>query len=816
MARLLLWLRGQIGPMWRRPFYTLTFLAVSGSSIGASLAAFNLLNAILLEPLPFPQPDRLIAFQKETHAEPSAWSYPFFEVFAGETTSFSEIGLYKRRDFFLSGSHEPRKLIGVAVTPSALRALGVFPERGALFPSGVHSVLDDTILVSHGFWIETLGGAPDVVGRRVILNGRAALVSGVMPAGFDFPDSATEIWAPLGFDMSSLLERDSAKVFHPIARLKDNLRARQAEQEALETLKWINAGLAASSRHAGLRLVPLRSQLLADVAPNVLGNELGASLSRVCGALGGAAFLVLLAAASNLVSLALVRSDARRAEINVRVALGGSRPRLVGLLVGENLVLAVSGALIGLAVQVWLRAAFAGLVPDQLAIRSLELSGGLLAVLAVGLGIMLGLACGLVQAHHLRLLRRGQSATPIRNGGPPPKILFREIMVTAQLAAALALLAPAGLLGTGYLRMTGLHLDGDISQLSAVTVELPPTKRSSPEMVSEAFNSFLESLREVPGAASVAAASLLPFERTGVSSIYSLDGAAEPQDTFVAPCVAVTPGYFNTLGLEIVQGRDFDNSDGIRSIPVAVLDTATAQVLWPGQDPIGKQLKEGFPQEPGSRLTVVGVVSSPLEKPTKPHPNWSPLAEVYVPAAQQPSIRMHFLIRGDRSSDDLSQAVRGAFWRVSPEQPVAGPRSFPELFQEALRRPRLHSRILVFFAVAALFFSAVGTYGILRFVLSQRERDLAILLALGARPKHVTRFALAPIFRAVAASFLVGGLGAVVFGRYLATLFAEVNPNDARVYLAVIAILLLSIAVASLGPLSVGYRLSPAEVLRNE
>jgi predicted permease len=810
MSTLLHDLRYALRRMRRSPGFTLAAVLTLGLGMGANTAMFSLVEAILLRPLPYPEAERLVrvwavnAQEGQTNANLNPLD---LKDYRRQARSFTELAGISLRSFAVTGgTGEPERVRG------ALAGSGFFPALSAQTTLGRTVQAADeqpgapaVAVLADSLWRRRFHGDPRVLGQSIVLDGKPAVIVGVLPAGFHPPAitdhgvDPPEVFAPLQ------IRESMGRGGHWLATL-----GRLAPGVPLERAQTEMTALAAAIRREhpetkggwSVRLQGLREATAGSARLPLL--LLSASVG-----------LVLLIACANVANLLLMRAAARRPEIGVRLALGAGLPRLVRQLVTESLLLAVLGGAAGLVLAGVCLALFQRLGPDILP-RQGEIGSSLfnllsLPVLAFTAAVSLaaGLLFGLVPARP-GADPRIVSGLGDRMGRLSPGRL-PAVLAVGELALALVLLVAAGLLLASFGRLLAVDPGFRARGLLTMELELPAARAAEPARVSAFFQQLAERAAAVPGARGATAVDILPFGGGYSCNSFEAPEGAEPARVAAIPCAeyrTVVPGYFRTLGIEIRQGRDFTTADTAGTLPVAVVNETLARGLWPGRNPVGLRITLDF--ETAVPHTIIGVARDVhgfgLAVPAAP--------EVYVSHLQHPASGMTLLVRADRDPAALAGAVRGAVRELDWQLPVGRAVSMEDLIDGTIAEPRLRAILLALFAGLALTLAAVGIGGVIGSAVVRRRQEIGVRMALGADRAAILRMITGWTLLHTAAGLALGIGLSLAAGRLLAGLLFGVEAADPRIYLTGCTVLTVVAMIAGLLPAARASQLEPVEVLR--
>ena len=775
--------------------------------IGANTAFFAVFYAVLLRPLPFPQPQQLVyvwstdssrGVKQETDSYPDFrdWRHQAAPVFSG----LSAIGFH---DFTLTGRGAPLHATGVSVSANLFRMLGARPALGRVFRSGedrVGAVAGaDAVILSYRLWQSKFGGDPAAVGSRVELDDRAYQIVGVMPAGFQFPLEETEdLWttiAPIaaGNHGQPMTEQRGSHMFWVVGRLRPGIGIPQAQARMDAVARELG--------RQGVRIVGARRQLTGDIQPMLL-------------ILFGAVGCVLLIACVNVANLLLARGAGRRHEMAIRAALGAGRGALLRQLLGESALLGLLGGAGGLLLAAWCAGLLLNLAPAGIPRFDSLRIGALAFAFALGLGLLAGLLFGLLPA--LDLARGALHSTlneGARGGEGRARRRWRAALIVAECGLALALLISAGLLIASFARLSRVNAGFEPKGLLTATVSLPEAHYSDPQ-IGRFYQELCDNLRRQPGVLGAAAVAPLPFagDRLGIT----VDFPAHPlpdSERPVANFSVVTPQYFRTMRIPQLAGRDFGAGDDAQAPPVVVVNQAFARRFFPGRDPVGALVRPGISETgaPPPRR-IVGVVGDAkllsAREPAQPM--------IYLPESQIPFGSLHLVLRAAGAPEAEAGTLRAAVRALDASLPVYDMKPMAEWMAASLAQIKFEMILLSLFAALALALAAVGLYAVIAHLTAQRTREIGIRMALGAQRGDVLGLVL---WQGLALALLGAAAGlalAAAASRLLAGTLYGVNEHDPWIYAAVTALLLAIAAAACWLPARRAARVDPVVALRYE
>ena len=790
----------------RSPAFALTAMMVLALGIGANTAAFSVTDFVLIRPLPFPAPDRLVELWERLPGYGQMELSPAnFVDWKRLSHSFDAMGAYYQDSVNLVGQGDPRRFGCAVVTADLLPLLGVQPILGRLFTAAEdREGASGTLLLSYPLWQAQFGGDPDVLGRRVNLNNEAFVVIGVMPRDFRFPNRDVALWMPIRFHEHSDDFRDRTNNYlNVVARLKPGVSLGQARAEM--------AVVAAALE----RQFPKENERT-TAAANLLRDALPRQSRLLLWALSGAAVCVLLIACANLANLLLARALARQKELAVRGAMGAGRERLTRQLVTESLVLAMAGGALGVLVAALAVPLLTTLVPDSLPIAqspSIDLRVLIFAALLSG---MTGIGFGVFPA--LRATRQC-NFTALREGaraGGGRKEQLRSLLVVAEVTASVVLLVSAGLLIRALLRIEAIDPGFRTNGVLTLETALPMPKYRETARRTAFYQQVLSGVQALPGVSSAAYISFLPMVMTGGIWPVTLPGKpveVERYGSHTASMRFVTPGFFATMGIPLERGRDVAASDTLQTPFVAVVSESFVRRYWPDQDPLGRHFSMAFHDR-----MVVGVVGDikvrGFEQSSEP--------QVYLPHRQLPGDNFVFyapkdlVIRSSAGPAALLPAVRRIIHSADAEQPVSAVRMMADIVDGQTASRTAQVRVLGAFALIAFVLAGVGIHGLLSFRVSRRTQEIGVRIALGAQAGEIVRMIIRQAAVLAAIGILPGIALAYAAGRAMQGLLAGVKPGDALTFAAAISLCVLATVLGSLLPALRAVRIDPIAAIRSE
>ncbi len=795
--------------------FTLVSLLTLTLGMGAAAAIFTVVNSVILRPLPYPKPERLVTVWETNPSyhlpgqppETVSFSPGNYLDLRDQTQDFEQVGAFATTSYNLTGGAVPDHVAGGLVSAGLFRALDIRPALGRLFlPSDDTPAADRVAILSHALWMDRFGGKPNVIGTTLRLDDNSHVIVGVLPAGFHLMNSDVDIWLPIERKIApeSMHWRHSYYV-RVIGRLKPGVTIERARQDADRVVKAIRRQFPDSIGRGAL-VVPL------------LDNTVARARGPLWILLGAAGF-VLLIACVNIAHLNLGRSMTRRREIALRLALGAGRGRLLRQLLAESLVLAVAGAAAGLlfaewSIRVLLRLAPA-VIPRATEVQMDAYVVGFAVLIAGSAALLFGLlpALGATRADLQEALKSGA-----RSLGGDRGQRSRNLLAISEIALALVLMIGAGLMVESFRRVSAVSPGFDPHGLITMRVAPSPTRSESLDAQNALYEGVLERLRGIPGLKSVSAVDGMPFTDGGFDNAFSIDGRpAQPgSDLMQADIRRIDSAYFETMGIPLLSGRLFTRLDRTETPPVVIINERMARRYWPAETAVGKRLTIFFGPPGGIHAQIVGVVAdvrSALDS--------FPADYIYMPYTQGRHVAsMDLVLRTDPhtplSAGSLGRAVRAAASAVDPDLPVYRIHTVEEIMSVSLATRAFEMLLLAVFAGFAACLSAVGLYGVLAYSVQARTSEIGIRTALGANPRRVFGQVLGEAAKLMSLGLAVGIAAALVLTRLLSGLLFGIHSTDLPTFAGVSLLLVLIALAAACIPASRAARVDPIVALRHE
>ncbi len=787
----------------RAPAFSLIAVMTFAVGIGINTAVFNVVNGVLLRPLPYPDAGEITLLWLDNRRQgikEDITSYPNYVDWRDQSTSYAHMAGFTPAAFTLIGDGEPERLQGASVSASFFDVMRIAPVMGRVFTAENEAEGRDTVVViSHGFWQRRFGGARDVLGKTLALSGRTYEVIGVMPPALKWPDRA-ELWRPLAPSQQLRGARNSFWL-PVIGRLKPGVSPESAQNEMHQIGNRLEEKFPANKGY-GINVVPLQRQLVGNI-------------ERPLMVLLAAVGFVLLIACANLANLMLGRTSARRRELAIRTALGAGRARLVRQIVTETFVLALLGGVVGVMLAYWATGFFVKLGgesiprPDAIAMDASVLG---FALLLASISALLSGLFPALQASRRKIvdhLREGA-----RQGTGVASRRTRNILVAAEVALALILLTGAGLLIRTLVTMQQVERGFRPENVAMMTVIVPTSAYPQPPAVRSFYTQLLERVRALPGVESAATGTAVLQPIVTSSTIFSIEGTPNPppEQQVEYPVETVSPGYFETIGMTMASGRGFNDSDHADAPRVVVINETFARQSWPGQDPIGRRIRPGDDTSQAPWMTIVGVIRdahrSEVTQSIRP--------EVYLSATQATPRSQILFVRTSGDPTAIVPAVRRAIQTLDARIPVFDVTTLESQLARTLTQPRFQAVLLAGFAGIALLLATIGIYGVTAHAVGQRTQEVGIRMAMGAARRDVLILLIAQHLRPALIGLVLGLVGALVLSRSLQSLLFGVRATDPLTFTLVGVVLVLVAGAACWIPARRATRIDPLTALRWE
>ncbi|HXQ73801.1 MAG TPA: ABC transporter permease [Pyrinomonadaceae bacterium] len=786
--------------------------------IGANTAIFSVVSAVLLNPLPYKDPDRLVSIW-ENVPEHGRWraAPANFLDWKKQNTVFADVAAFGGATATLTGDGDPEQLSGTAVTPGYFEVVGVQPALGRLFQTEEYQLgTDRVVILGYSLWQRRYGGDKNIINRNIILDGNSWTVVGVMPPGLyptrpttagriDFDERGQDYWRPMSY-MVNFAALRGAHFLGVLARLKPEVTIDQAQAE----MNTIGARLAqehAENKDEGIIVSRFMNEVVGDVRP---------ALVTLLVAVG----LVLLIACANIAGLLLAQHAARTKEIAIRAALGAGRKRLVWQFFVEGLLLSLCGTLAGLAVAQLGLQVLLKFVPPQMIPRLAQVG---LDWRVLGFTLVLSLVTcllfGLVPAWQASKpdLQTALEQSGRTSGPGAARLHFRQLLVVFQVSVAVMLVIGAGLLIKSFWLLQKVDPGFKAERVLSAGITLPVSKYKEPLLINNFFNQLNERVAAVPGVESVAIAYDHPLQSNWLDSFEIEGRVSDPANADSANFMPVGADYFNTVGVQAVSGRTFTPQDDADHPGVAIVNEAFVRHYFPNENPLGRRIRPGPPgrvwkQQKLTSFEIVGVVRDVkfdgLAVASEP--------AYYLPATQSPLNDMTILVRTKCDPESIVAGLRQAVWSIDPNQPISNVNTLEQIVSESIAQPRLNMLLMMLFGGLALLLSAVGIYGLLSYAVTQRTQELGIRMALGANVTDVLKLVLKQGMLLALVGEAIGLAGAFALTRLMRGLLFGVTPTDTTIFAGVVAVLTLTALLACYLPARRATKVDPLIALRYE
>ena len=786
------------------PGFTAVAVGALALGIGANTAIFSTVDAVLLRPLPFADPDRVVMVWEDN----SAASFPRNTPASGNFVDwkqrnhvFTDMAATRGASANLTADGPPEQVVGRATTPNFFDVLGVKPALGRTFTEEEDRTGAPVAVISHALWQRRYAGAPDVINREILVNGLKYTITGVMPRDFAFRNREMDFWIPIRFAPADLVQRGSHNL-NVVARLKPGVSLAQARQDMSAIARQLAAEYPDNNCDIGAVVIPMRE----DMAGNTRIELLVLMAAAVC---------VLLIACANLAGLLLARGLGWRREMAVRSALGASRARLVSQMIAEGALIALAGGLLGVLLAPAGMKVLAALVPTALPASAAPAVDALVLGFALLLSVLTGVGFSIVPAWQASRVSMNDALKQGGRGGIGGAAAgTRDALVMLEVAAALVLMVGAGLMLQTVARLRAIDIGFRSGHLLTLRTTLPRTRYLDPEKRIGFYHRVLQGVRALPGVESVGYASTLPFRTIGNTQGYRVEGRDRaPGDPGDALLRVSSGDYLQTLGVRLVEGRLLQTSDTDQSANVVVINQTLARLYFPKESPLGHRIATTA-RQPVWR-TIVGVVHDVHERGYE----LAMKAGVYIPFAQFKdtwALPESLLVRTSGDPASLTSAVRRVIAETDPEQPVAAVATMDEIVALDVADRRQQMTLLTAFAALALLLASLGLYGLLAYTVTQRSREIGLRMALGASAGRVVAMVVLRGVALSAAGLVLGLSAAWLLAGAMSKILYGVAATDPGTYGAV-ALLLCAIAgAASWIPARRAVRIDPIVVLREE
>jgi len=791
----------------RSPGFTAIAIAALAIGIGANSAIFSVVHALLLQPLPYPDSERLTMIWEHNvprNNRSNVVSPGNFIHWREMNRSFEDLAIFTMTfKTTLTAGGDPREFPAQAASAEFFPVLGVAPKLGRVFTKEDETQQRRVVVISERMWRGTFGADPSIVDRSVVLNGLANTIVGVMPAWFSILDGTVDVWIPLGLPPAARTPRGRGGFV--VGRLKAGVSPEAAHEDMVRVHAELTRMFPNFNTGWTARVVPLKEHLAGEIRPALL-------------VLLGAVAFVLLIACANVANLLLARATARSRELAVRAALGAARVRLVRQMLGESLVLAAAGGAAGLLLAWWTIRALRVVVAQRVPIHRLDtvtLDGTVLAFTVLA-ALVSGLFFGLVPALtasggnlHESLKEGGRTGTAARGAR------VRSVFVVVEVAIALVLLVGAGLLIRSFTQLLSIDRGFDSSRLSTMRVSLPGSRYGEAAQRVQFFQRLQDRVAALPGVHAAGAISALPLSGPGAATRFYIVGRPDAPAGQEPVCDVriVTGRYFNALGMPLIRGRLFTPRDSGNASNRVLINETMAREYFAGEDPIGKRIRVNFGLMGDAKdEEIVGIVGDVRHTRLETEPR----ATVYLPHERSPTNSMTLALKAASDGTPVVGGVIAAVRALDPALAVGDIRTMEEVVSRSLAQRQLVMLMLAIFAGAALVLAAVGIYGVIAYSVTQRTQEIGIRMALGAQQREVLWMVVGHALKLAAVGVIIGAAGALALTRLMAGLLFSTRPYDPATFLSVAALLTAIAALASYVPGRRAARVDPVIALRSE
>ena len=789
--------------------FTVVAIATIALGIGATAAIFSVVDALILQPLPFPDANRIVMVWMDNRrlgVHEDVHSYPNLADLKAQNRSLAQLGAFRQAGVNVTGSGEPQRVAAGLLSAEALAALGARPMLGQLYTAANEVEANDAVvLISHGLWKSNFGSDPSIVGKSIELNGRKRTVVGVMPAGFAFPTERTQVWLPLVIS-SDLKTARSAFFLSAIGKLEPDVSLERARSDLGAIAKRLEAQYP-TNRDFGVTVTPLPEQ--------VVGPTLRTTLWIMLGAVAA----VLLIACANVANLLLSRAAVREREVTVRMALGASRRRLVRQLLTESVLLSALGGAAGIAIALGILRVLPALAPADLPrMENVGLNGTVLLVTSI-VTLLTGMLFGLVPALQSSRMHLGATLREGGRGGTAGRsgLRLRRGIVAAQLALVVVLLTGAGLLLRTFITLQRVELGFSTEKLLTFNVQLAGAKYPRGAQAVEFFETLLERLRALPGVQGAGTISTMMLSATPNSTGIAAEGRDTRRDDNEVTFDAISPGFFAAIGARMVAGRTFTAADRDSAPPVAIVNERMVKRYWPSGSAIGKRFRFGSSTSPNDStqnpwITVVGVVAdmrrTGVDKEVR--------EEAFLPYRQSADPAQLVVVRTVKDPMSIVPLVKQTVRSIDANQPISNLRTMEQMLGELVAQRRFSMALVGAFAVLALTLALIGAYGVTSYLVAQRTKEIGVRLALGAEPSRVSKLVVGEGMRVAVAGVAAGVVIALVTTRLASSLLYSVSPRDPLTFGVVVLTILGVSALANYLPARRAARVDPLTALRQD
>ena len=796
----------------KQPGFTAVAVITLALGIGANSAIFSVVSAALIKPLPYREPDRLVQFWEtnplKNWTQATVAPANLFD-WQKQNQVFEEIAAYSGSDkkgptlsgLQMESNGEPERIRALYVTGNIFSVLGANAMIGRTMREeetwqGKHTVA----VLGYGLWQRRFGADPKIVGRKIMFNGRDHEIVGVMPPDFYFPSKEAELWLPMGWNYSQIAQLRRPHFLRAVGRLKPGVTLGQARSEMTGIASRLEQQYPDTNTQMGVGLGPLKEWIVSDVRLPLIVFMVAVAF-------------VLLIACANVVNLSLSRSAARAREVAVRSALGAGRGRIMRQLLTESLLLALTGGAIGLLLAGWLKDLLLAFSPGDIPrLDEIRLDWRVVGF-TVGITLLTTLLTGLAPALSLSkpnltsALKEGGQKGGVGQGGR-----LRGALVVAEIALALVLVVGAGLMIRGFRQLQQVDPGFDPNNVLSLSVSLPESKYPEDAQQRAFFDQAEQRIRRLPGVAAVGSTTTPALTGSNWTSDATIDG--RPPEDYVREIrhKVITPDYFRAMGITLLRGRFFNESDNDKSRPVIIVNATLARRHFPGEDPIGKRIKVGKPHIQNPWQTIIGVVNDEKQDGLGAKVEH----EDYQPLLQNAQGQMTLIVRTVTDPQSLIGAVREEIRALDRSLPLYDVKTMRAAIYESVARERFITLLLIVFAALALTLASVGIYGVMSYSVTQRMHEIGVRMALGAQKSDVLKLVVAQGGKLAAAGVAIGMISAIALTRLMKTLLFGVSATDPVTFIAVALLLMIVALLACHMPARRATKVDPMIALRYE
>jgi putative ABC transport system permease protein len=783
--------------------FTIVVVLTLAVGIGANTAIFSFANGILLRPLPYPQPDRLAVLEETALKEGGisiGVSYPDFLDWREQNTVFEGIAThFGTSRFAMTAGGTPSEIRGSRVSYGLFEVLRVAPMLGRTFTVEEDRPEEDAVVIlGYDLWQRSFGGNPNVIGQKIIISGRPRTIVGVMPRGFRFPE-VSELWVPLAVTTKIYTRTDHG--LEAIARLKDGVTIAQAQAEMTNIAARIQEQNPVTNEGLGLTVTSLRE--------NLSGSYHDALLILL-----GVVGCVLLVACVNVANLMLTRATARQKEFALRAALGASRWRIMRQLLLESLLLAIAGGVLGFVLSIWALHLLLTAIPIDLPFwMNFSLDWRVLGF-TLAIILLTGLIFGAMPALQTSRVDLNDTLKEGGRGNSGVRSRARSLLVVSEIAMSLILLVGAGLMIQSFLRLRRVNIGLNTKNVLTATLVLPRAKYARDDQRTAFFKQLVERMRNLPGVEAASATGTLPLGGTTWGRSLTVEGypvLSVGQMPSIQYTV-VMPGYFRTMGITLLAGRDFNDADTKDSQNITIIDERLARQYWPNESPLGKRIRFGPPEDNEPWHTIVGVVSAVrhqrVQEETKP--------SVYLPHQKIAISGMSLVARTSANPHDFISAVRREVAQLDPDLPVSAVATMEEVVAESIWQPRLYVILFAVFAGGALLLALIGIYGVMALLVQTQTHEIGVRMALGATARDVFKLIVGRGMKLTVVGVLIGVGGAIALTRLMHSLLFNTSATDPFTFILISLLLSVAAFLACYIPARRAAKVDPLVALRYE